>query len=147
MRLKARDIAQAFVDLLERIPEGQQAALVMATAELLRKHGLLHAVRTFPSLVRSAWLKKKQAFHVQLTLPKHDPATTSALMKSLTTVLSRPCLLEERTDTSIIGGAIVTVGDERFDRSVRRELEELAHVVSHSLPAFAQPSAGRPISS
>lgn len=50
----------------------------------------------------------------------------------LTQKLGRPVEITERADPSIIGGAIVTFGDEQIDMSVRGALQQAASAITTS---------------
>jgi F-type H+-transporting ATPase subunit delta len=41
-------------------------------------------------------------------------------------------IFEERTDPSLLGGAVVEVEDARIDGSVRAKLDSLKHMIAHS---------------
>ena len=147
MNLKERSIARAFVELLEKTPDDQRSALLAAVAELLHRHGVLRSARTFPALVLKEWQKRTGALRVTLTLPQEDAEAQRSILSLLEKTLARPCLSETRHDASMLGGVVLKVGDERFDLSLKRELLELSDRVSHSLPAFAEASAGEPLPS
>lgn len=135
MTTAIRTIAQAFVDLAAGADEGEREALADAAVELLKRHGLLNAARTFPALVEKLWRRKEQAVEAVLATPTGAAgAEARAIGMLLSSALQRPCTVEERAEPALIGGAVLTVGDERFDYSVRRML---ADIVLRQAPAFA----------
>lgn len=136
MTVALRSIAQAFVDCAAEAPESERDALADAAVELLRRYGLLNAARTFPALVEKLWRQKERAVEAVLATPGGAAGDHArAIGELLASVLKRPFVLTERADPSLIGGAVLTIGDERFDYSVRRMLAELGSTIaSPSLP-------------
>lgn len=57
-----------------------------------------------------------------------DAATRAKLNKTFKNVI-----FEERTDPSLLGGAVVEVEDARIDGSVRAKLDSLKKLIAHSV--------------
>ena len=135
MKVTARAIARAFVDVAKTLPPAEQAALADAAASMLVSHGLLKDSRTFPALVERIWRKQEGMVSVRLTTTTGDAGPVKAqLLTIIESSLKRPCSIEERADPSILGGILLSVGDERFDCTLRSSLNTLAHRLTRPIP-------------
>lgn len=124
MKMTATDIARALIDTCSEIQQSEFPDAVEAAVDLLRKNGLGKAVRTFPRLVRRTLEKKYGVLYVELTVPSGDE-TKNDILLALSEALGKSIELTVNTDPSLIGGALLRVGDERIDASVRGEVERL----------------------
>jgi F0F1-type ATP synthase delta subunit len=127
MKLTVQQIARAVVDTARIQPAENYEALADAVTEIMSKSGLLRDGRRFIALVDKLWQKQEGVTSVKVLTSGGD---LSVLKKQLLAVLEpalgRRCILEEKTDPKIIGGLLLSVGDERFDCTVRTALNELA---------------------
>ena len=131
MKLTADTIAHAFVDSVASLSEVEIPALVDAVAQLLIAHGLYKDARTFPSLLERVWQKKEGIVQVRLTSVSGDAGPSKEQILSIVRdTLKRPCILEERADPAMLGGLLLTVGDERFDVSLRGALKTLSQRIT-----------------
>lgn len=127
MKVTALAIARAFVDLARTTPSGDFSALADAAATLLASHGLLRESRTFPSLVERVWQKQEGVIPVTLTTVKgHAGPVKEELLAIVRNAIKRPCALSERADPGIVGGLMLSIGDERFDCTLRGALGQLS---------------------
>lgn len=74
--------------------------------------------------------------NLQLTTPTgKSGAHRDAIAHALGQALGRKFSLEEQTDASLIGGAILAIGNDHYDHSLRGALEQLrARLGAPSLP-------------
>ncbi len=126
MKPSVQDIARAFIELADSLPESERAALIDAVITLLHDRGLVREARLFPALVALLWRKREGAVSVTFTGPSPDASEAERIGSVIEKALGRPCMLARLTDRQLIGGAVVRVEDERFDFSVRGALHGLA---------------------
>lgn len=68
-----------------------------------------------------------------------DAQLRSSIVKKVSAKLGRSVYLMEHVDPAIIGGLVLTVGDERHDASVRAQLESMREVLTASGPVGMRP--------
>lgn len=135
MKLKSRPIARAVLDLWEIAPENEQTALLDAALDLLEASGLSREIRMFPRILNDEWQRRENILPATLTAPDGQTGeNASALAAILKKALGKNILMEEKADKSLIGGAELSFGDDRYDRSIRAALEQFEeHVHASSL--------------
>ncbi len=135
-----KDIAQALVEISKVLPDKDREAACDAALTLLEKSSN-RDLNGFPGRVLQA-LEAHDGiiFAVAITpsgsLGDHEKTLHAALEKAF----GRKVQLTQKADPSLIGGMVLQVGDERFDASVRgdidsltaRLLQPLADAASHS---------------
>lgn len=135
MKVTSLAIARAVVHVGHTLPAEELPALLDAAASFLIAHGLIKDARTFPVLLEREWLKQEGVISVKLTtMTGHAGKTKDDILAILENALRRTCLLEERADPLVRGGLLLTVGDERFDFTLRGALTDLAHRLSAPIP-------------
>lgn len=73
--------------------------------------------------------------HAELTTARPlDAARREALRARLAKASGKTVDIDERVDPSLLGGAVLRVGDRRIDRSVRRRLEALRQRLESTEP-------------
>ncbi len=116
-------------------PEALSFALVLTERNLV---GLAPRIRDeFERLYNE---HKGQTPAVVTTAVPLDDATRARIVATLQTQTGKHILLEERVDPSILGGAIVRVGDTLMDGSVRQRLAILRQQIAQG--AFGSPDTG-----
>jgi F0F1-type ATP synthase delta subunit len=79
-----------------------------------------------PRLVREARGKHGKTVSIVLMTPTGDlGASRRAMLEALEKLSGREAELEEQADPSLLGGAVLAYGDERFDASLRGALDRL----------------------
>ena len=128
MKVHAKDIARATVDLLESTPTAQHEALCDAALALLERHGLRREVQVFPRILKRLLMQRDR--RVSFRTPSgHTGAAGKTIAGALEKALGHPVIFEEEADPDLLGGALLTVGDERLDASLRGALRTLeAHL-------------------
>ena len=135
MKVNALSIARAFVDIAKSLAAEDQGALADAAIHLLVEQGLLKECRTFPALVERVWRKQEGIVPVHLTTTTGNAGPAAQhLLRIIESSLKKSCVLEEWADASIVGGLLLSVGDERFDATLRSSLVHLASRLLEPLP-------------
>ncbi|MDD4318750.1 MAG: F0F1 ATP synthase subunit delta [Candidatus Peribacteraceae bacterium] len=133
MKITPQDAALAFLETCKSLPESEHAAVADAVTDILRRHGLGKHVRTFPRLVRDLLEKREGIVAARLVTVTGDAgAAKEEILAALEHSLRKKVLLREDKDPSLLGGALLAVGDERFDASVRGALTHLRHQLTLS---------------
>ncbi|TSC58538.1 MAG: hypothetical protein Greene041619_548 [Candidatus Peregrinibacteria bacterium Greene0416_19] len=128
-------IAQALVELCRELPPDEVGNACDGSLSLLETHGLSHALRTFPRLVRHAALARENAVPVTMTSPTGSlGAAGQTLVSTLERTLARIVEWEETADAGLIGGVVLRSADDRFDASLRSALDQLALSLTQPLP-------------
>lgn len=111
MSVTASDIVRAAVD----------AAIAQLT-----KDGLAHEIPHLPRLFNQVLADKHGLVSVVLITPTGDAGSLkTAVADTLKKKLGHPIEIEERADPTMIGGAVLWVGDERIDMSLRGALQRM----------------------
>ena len=136
---KQKTIADALIELSDSVPEQELSGVVDSAIKLL-DHEDAADIRRFPGRVVEALQKRDGVVIATLTTPSgdvgHQRAEIIALIeKRLGGKLK--VQLHEQKDPSMIGGAVLTIGDERYDVSIRTALSEL---VEHLLTSMLRMS-------
>ena len=123
MKMTASDIARALVHSVKDASEKDLPGLLDAALELLQKNALLRQLRIFPRLVEEARVIEEGILPVLICTPAGTlgPAK-SDILDALQKLLQKKLEVTDDKDPSLIGGAVVSFGDERFDFSLRHAL-------------------------
>lgn len=127
-------IAQATVDVAVTTPHKDLSALADAALRLLEQKGLAPKRTMFLRLLRRTFMKKKTVLPLTLATPSGNAGPHRESIASLThTVTGKPVQLQESVDQTLLGGALIAYGDERFDASLRGSLTSLHRHLSSPL--------------
>jgi len=111
---------------LERVFQGRVSGAVEALLGVLERHGRLTVL---PSVIRGFRRRlNEKAGRVAMTLTTAlplDDAELAAIRASLVASLGVEPMLQTRVDDTLIGGAVLRVGDRVFDSSVKNQLDQL----------------------
>jgi len=118
--------AAAKRQLLEALLRGKASDLLVDALQVMRRKGRLDLLRAVAAAYRKDWLARRGKVEVQVTsaVPLDD-SLRDELRHAAKERTGRDPILVERVDPSILGGLVVTIGDDRFDDSVARELARL----------------------
>jgi F0F1-type ATP synthase delta subunit len=134
MKITPLDIARALIETCKSLPDAEYPAVAEAALEMLRSRGLSRAVRTFPRLVRETLERREGIVFARLTTPTGDAgALADAIAAALAAGLKKKVEMTQATDRTLLGGAKITAGDERFDASVRGALSSLQTALTSTL--------------
>ncbi len=105
-----------------------------AALSFLRKQGWTDVqLRTLLPAVRRELRTGKRIVSATLVTPAGDAgAAKDAIMSSLERTLSTRVELDERADSTLLGGAVLAVGDDRLDVSLRGALVNLQYHLTRS---------------
>lgn len=134
MKYTAKDIARALADMAgQKDGESHLSAHIDDALKLLRLHNPGRSVRSFPTLVERALRRAGKEVSAQLITPTGDAGESAqAIEKTLKDVLKKDIVLNQVADPTMIGGAVLIVGDELYDVSVPGALTHLSEYLKHS---------------
>lgn len=120
--------ANALLDLAEKCDSGECAGLCDAAVRHLCFCGCsAHDLAAFLRAVRRESLKRKALVTVRLTTPSgRSGPQGKRIHLALEGAIGKKLSLEESADDRLMGGAILSRGDDRYDASVRGALDRLA---------------------
>ncbi|MDR3635083.1 MAG: ATP synthase F1 subunit delta [Isosphaeraceae bacterium] len=106
--------------------EGRALPLVLQFLRVLNRHGRLGLLIPVARAARAIWdhRQNRRPVSVRSAVPLDD-AQLADLRDRLGRLLSATPILKLTVDPSLIGGLIVQAGDDVYDASVRRRLEQL----------------------
>lgn len=132
-------LATATVDIARPLPQEDLPALADAALRLLEHHGLAPKCTTFLRLLHRILRKEKTALPLTLATPSGNAGPHRESIASLTrTATGKPVELQESVDPTLLGGALIAYGDERFDASLRGSLTSLHRHLSSPLSYDSQ---------
>lgn len=122
MKVSARQYAHA---LLAATEDGSVAPTV-ATASLLARLQRTHKLRLLPAIMKALDVLRNTATNtVPVRLTTARPVATESIQTSLHAHLKATITLDHQIDPTLLGGAVVTIGDTRIDASVAGSLARL----------------------
>ena len=136
MDSKLTALAHAFLGAVKDLPEADMAAATDAACAMVAKEGL--GLRAFTDEVARLLPQYDSTASAALsTVTGKAGADASALVKTLEKELNQPVELTEHANPALLGGAVLRVGDDRFDYSVRGALDQAkkalsSNTISHS---------------
>ena len=135
MKTTPSHIARALIETAQEVSPADIPSLVDTALHLLHEAGLAREIRSFPRTVRDEFQKSFGIVGALLVIPSDEAhGSLRQLPETIEAVLQKKVDLDIVTDPSLLGGALLSIGDERFDASLRGALERLrAHLSAHSL--------------
>lgn len=116
--------------MLDRIFGGKLDKLLLNFIKVLCRRGRaasLRAVQVTASTLRDEQLGR---LHVQVTSAlKLDDAQRSAIRAQLKQAFGKEAVLEEQTDSALLGGIVLRIGDKVYDGSVLGKMQQLRQSV------------------
>lgn len=130
-KLQPKIVAHAFLDMTDGLPFAEQNNVIDAFITFLSERGNTKLLRSLPSHVERAMQHRKGALPVVLLTPSgKDAEHAHELSSALEKALGKQVQIREHADASLIGGARVSVGDERWDFSLRTALDSASEHLS-----------------
>lgn len=128
MKLDCRRLAEITAEMCAKASAEEQAKVIDAALELLSKHGMSRAMRTFTAMVMDSWCRQENVVPVTLTTPTGEmgEAQRHQFMHTLESLLRKKIDVREEADASLMGGIRIAYGDERLDLSIRSALNRLS---------------------
>ncbi len=101
-------------------------AVVEAAIAELKKYGLEREFTKLPGLLSRVAEEKVGVVRAMLTTPSGNAGPLrQKIVDVLQKKLGSPVELEEKADSSLIGGAVLQFGDERIDLSLKSALHDM----------------------
>jgi F-type H+-transporting ATPase subunit delta len=136
MKTTPQAIARALIETCQSLSENEYSALIDASLLLLESSGNAKAIRIFPRIVRDQ-LGKRGMILAEVTTPAPESTEWNAsFAATLEKSLGKSVELSATLDPTLLGGALLQLGDERFDASLRGALDVMhQHLAQQSLTA------------
>ncbi|MDW8058510.1 MAG: ATP synthase F1 subunit delta [Thermomicrobium sp.] len=117
---------EAKVQLVERLFPDAEDRFVRNLLVLLLERGRWHQLRDVVEAFRQLLREARGVIEVELvTAVSLDAAELERVRAEIERRLQRPVQLQASVDPELLGGAILRIGDEVFDASVRTQLTTL----------------------
>lgn len=126
-------VARALVEHCDGRTQHEISSACDDALQFLHQHGASHAaVRALPATVRRQFRDSRRTFASIATASGSIGSALHPILSAMERTLGVAVELEESADASLIGGAVLTIGDDRFDGSVRGALAGLQHHLTRS---------------
>ncbi len=111
---------------LERMFRGRVSDLLLDTLQVMNRKGRMGLVPALAETYRNAVedLRGEIRVHVRSAV-ELDDAQRDQLSQAVAKYTNKRAALVESVDSSLIGGVVLRIGDQRIDTSVARDLENL----------------------
>ena len=118
--------AEAKRVLLEKALRGRASDLLVDALQVMRRKGRLVLIRAVAQAYRAAWLERRHKVEVRVSsaVPLSEPLR-EALRLAAAERTNRQPILVERVDPELLGGLVISIGDEKLDSSVSTELDAM----------------------
>lgn len=125
--------AQTLIEHVQRRSEREVCDACDATLEFLKRQGCSPAVlRAFRRVLQRELRRRTTSVAALLVTPGgKSGAARLSLTSSLKRGLRSSVEFSEHADPSLLGGAVLTAGDERLDVSLRGALQDLSLHLCH----------------
>ncbi len=120
--IKAEGKRQALADLFQGRVHPLVLNALITLSDQDRGGRVLHVIEEFSAVASAARQKVTGEITTAITL---DDATLQRFAAELSKVTGKNVQLFQKVDPAIIGGAIITVGDQIIDGSLRRKLDQI----------------------
>lgn len=129
-----RAIARALVELTDGQPSSELAGYSDAAIVLVKKQSP-SALTRFTRLVLRELKNRRKTKDALLTTPSGSIGEDHGkFLSALEQVLKTPVSLTEEKELALLGGAVLRIGDERFDASLQSALTRLQDNLLSPLP-------------
>ncbi len=134
--MREKDIAAALAELIKVLPEKDVPHAYDGALKLLEKSGV-NDFQSFPSHVAEALATQEGIVTASLATPTGSVGKEhhDKFAHLLEQTLGRKVQLTEVKDPTLIGGAVLRIGDEMYDFSIRSAMENM---VTHFLKSRFQ---------
>jgi F-type H+-transporting ATPase subunit delta len=106
--------------------EGRVSPTSSRFLRVLNRHGRLELLGAILGTARTIWERRQSRFTVTVrSVVPLSPAQQESLSLKLSQALSAKPILRLEVDPALIGGLVVQVGDDVYDASVRKRLEQV----------------------
>lgn len=113
-------------DVLERALRSRVSDLVVDALQVMRRKGRLGLLRAVALAYREQWMERRGRVEVRVaTAVPLSGELRSALVRAVAERIGKEPVLVEAVRPDLIGGLVVSVGDDRFDSTVAAGLTRL----------------------
>ncbi|HCM67721.1 MAG: hypothetical protein A2898_05065 [Candidatus Kerfeldbacteria bacterium RIFCSPLOWO2_01_FULL_48_11] len=125
-KITPRQYAVALLDAYHETPESRRNEVLKHFLSLVKKHRRWKKINQIISALREISNQREGKVAIRLISARPLAAeTTHALERQLTGILNAQAVMSHETDTTLIGGAKMLVGDTLVDGTVKHSLEKL----------------------
>ncbi len=127
MILKPEALAAALVDVSGQLPPDQLSAICDLALQLLKKEHPATSPRSFLQIVQRTARRRKMSVSAALITPSGQAGekTVGEIAHIIESALGTAVTLEQQAHSSLKGGVVLCVGDERFENSIPSSLAYL----------------------
>jgi F-type H+-transporting ATPase subunit delta len=112
--------------VIDRVLTGRVSTLLLNFLKVVAAHGRLDCLRAIHSQVHTLDDVMRNRIRVRFTTAAPlSPVSAAEITEQLRALLSGEPVLEQATDPSLIGGAVLRIGDTVYDGSVANQLHNL----------------------
>ena len=135
--------------LLDRMLKGRASAILLNFLKVVARHGRLDCLRAIHLQSHVVYDKLRNRIPVRLsTATPLDPAVLAEIAQNLRAKLGGEPVIQQEVDPSLIGGAVLRIGDTIYDGSVANQLQNLrqqmieksAHEIQSRRDRFRNPA-------
>jgi F-type H+-transporting ATPase subunit delta len=120
------------VALLDQALAGHVSTTLLNFLKVTARHGRLDILRAIRRHVRSLYEERRGRVAVELTTATEvSDRLARRLTKSLADMLDGEPVIQRTVDPSLIGGAVLRVGDRVYDGSIVHQLQSLREQLIH----------------
>lgn len=132
----AQSIARALVEMSRVLQPEEYAAACDAALQLAERSGCSD-LRSFPDRVLHALEQHSNILFVSISTPSGSLGEQrNSLMRTLQAQSGKSIHLEEVKNPTLVGGAVLQVGDELYDASIKGQV---THLIDSFLKPLAEP--------
>ena len=141
MKKQSRILARSVIEICKDLPAEKHGEVIDAALAYLHAHHLSREVKMFPRILKAALEESTGTLSARMhsSSGKVEEKERAALLSALESSLKRKVDLTEHADQSLLGGALLEVGDERFDASLSGALREYAALLHAPLSLSSPP--------
>jgi F-type H+-transporting ATPase subunit delta len=111
---------------LEDALRGRVSDLVVDGLQVMRRKGRLGLLRAVAHAYRELWIERRNRVEVRVTSAVAlSDELRARLVQALARRTGREPMLVERVDPELLGGLVVSIGDDKIDSSVATRLERM----------------------
>jgi F-type H+-transporting ATPase subunit delta len=112
--------------VIDRVLKARASATLVNFLKVVARHGRLDCLRAIHFEMHAFYDKLRNRIPVRLrTATPLDPAAVEQILQSLRAKLGGEPVLQQEIDPSLIGGAVLRIGDTIYDGSVANQLQNL----------------------
>jgi F-type H+-transporting ATPase subunit delta len=117
--------------LIDKVLGGRVSPMLVNFLKVVARHGRLDCLRAIHCQLHAAYDRLRRRIRVQLTTAEPVSAEMALqIAADLRGKLEGEPIIEQKVDPSLIGGAVLRVGDMIYDGSIARQLQMLREKVS-----------------